>query len=236
MADPKLYRVSALASGFVRMWRGWRVLLPVVVVNAILQALLVWPAFTYDTAWWAVIAAALSAMVFGVAFGLVASTALQVPDGPVGWGAALSRLRANLGPYALWALGWLVLVSVGLALYTIPGLVVAAVLPFLLLAALDGERNPLGANFRALGRRFWRWLVTVAIIGLVLIVGDVMAGLFTFFTRNPLASLVVWLVAGLGAAWITTTWALIYRSAGAHQSPTEAAQTAEPLEPAEAAE
>jgi hypothetical protein len=215
MSDERLYRFSALASGFVRMWRGWRVIVPVVVANAVVQALLVWPPFTYDTGWWTVVSAVISALAFGIAFGLVASTALRVAHGPVSWSAATSILRAHLVGYALWAAAWLLAVSVGLALNTFPGLLIAALTPFLLLAALDGHRNALGRNLRTLGRRFWRWLLTVLIVGIVLFLGDLSAGLFTFFTRNPLASLVVWLVGGLVLAWFTTAWALIYRSAWA---------------------
>jgi hypothetical protein len=215
MSDDRLYRFSALGSGIVRMWRGWRVIVPVVVANALVQALLVWPPFTYDTGWWTVISAVLSALAFGIAFGLVASTALHVTDGPVSWSQATSTLRAHLPGYTVWAAAWLIAVSVGLALNTFPGLLIAALTPFLLLAALDGHRNALGRNLRTLGRRFWRWLLTVLIIGIVLLLGDLSAGLFTFFTRNPLASLVVWLIGGLVLAWFTTAWALIYRSAWA---------------------
>lgn len=213
MSEARLYRVSALFSGFVRMWRGWQVIVPVVVANAVVQALLVWPPFTYDTGWWTVMSAVISAVMFGIAFGLVASTALHVADGPVPWSQATSTLRAHLPSYTLWAVAWLLAVSIGLALNTFPGLIVAALTPFLLLAALDGHRNALGRNLRTLGRRFWRWLLTVVIIGIVLLVGDLSAGLFTFFTRNPLAALVVWLLGGLVLAWFTTAWALIYRSA-----------------------
>ena len=130
-------------------------------------------------------------------------------------------------------LAWLLAVSVGLAFNTVPGLIVAALTPFLLLAALDGHRNALGRNLRTLGRRFWRWLITVVIIGIVLLVGDLSAGLFTFFTRNPLASLVVWLLGGLVLAWFTTAWALIYRSAWAE--PLEAETVPEPEPAPEAA-
>jgi hypothetical protein len=188
--------------------------------NAIVQALLMWPPFTYDAGWWVAVSAVLSALAFGVSFGLVASAALRVADGPVSWSQATGTLRAHLPSYALWAVVWLIAVSVGLALNTFPGLIVAALTPFLLLAALDGHRNALGRNLRTLGRRFWRWLLTVVIIGIVLLVGDLSAGLFTFFTRNPLASLVVWLIGGLVLAWFTTAWALIYRSAWAEPVPT----------------
>ena len=229
MSEARLYRVSALASGLVRMWRGWRVIVPVVVVNAVVQALLVWPPFTYDTGGWTVLSAVLSALAFGISFGLVASTSLHVADGPLSFPQAARNLRAHLLSCALWALAWLLAVSVGLALNTVPGLIVAALTPFLMLAALDGHANALGRNLRTLGRRFWRWLLTVVIIGIVLLVGDLSAGLFTFFTRNPLASLVVWLIGGLALAWFTTAWALIYRSAWAE--PVEAAESVPDPEP-----
>lgn len=215
MTGERLYRVSVLASGAVRMWRGWRVIVPVVIINALVQAALVWPPFTYSALWWTVVSALLSAVAFGVAFGLVAVTALEVPRGHVDWPTAVGRLRARALPYLGWALAWFLAVSVGLALYSVPGLVVVALTPFLLLAVLDGQRNPLGWNVRVIGRRFWRWLVTSALMGAMLLVADLSAGLFTFFTRVPFASLVVWLVAGVVAAWWTTAWALVYRSATA---------------------
>lgn len=221
MSDPRPYRVSALASGFVRMWRGWRVIVPVVVANAIVQALLVWPQSTYDLGWWVILSALLSALAFGVSFGLVAATALEVSDGRVSWQGPVSTLRSHISAYALWAIVWLLAVSVGLALNTVPGLLVAALTPFLLLAALDGQGNALVRNLRTIGRRFWRWLLTAVVIGVMLFISDVSAGLFTFFIRNPLASLTVWLVGGLVIAWVTTAWALIYRSAWAPTPVTE---------------
>lgn len=233
MSSPHLYRVSALASGFVRLWRGWQVIVPVVIVNAIVQALLMWPPFTYDSGVWVVVSAVLSALAFALAYGLVASTALHVADGRVGWSQAVAALRAHLLAYAIWAVAWLVAVSVGLAFDSLPGLIVAALTPFLLLAAIDGHRNAIGRNLRTLRRRFWRWLITAVIIGIVLLVGDLSAGLFTFFTRNPLASLVVWLLGGLVLAWFTTAWALIYRSAWVEpESADDAAESAPADEPA----
>ena len=75
MSGPHLYRVSSLASGFVRMWRGWRVILPVVVANAVVQALLVWPPYTYDSGWWVVVSALISAL----AVGMVLLAAAEAP-------------------------------------------------------------------------------------------------------------------------------------------------------------
>jgi len=221
------YGVSAIASGFVRMWRGWTVIVPVVIVNALLLALLIWPDPIPGQSALPIVLALLDAVVFLIAYGLISATALHVADGKVGWPQALAVLRGNAARYAIWAVGLAVVAIIGRAFYTLPGLLVLALTPFLLLAALDGQANPLAANFRTIGRRFWRWLVTVVIAGLVLAIGSISSGLFTFFTRTPLATLVVWLVAGLVLAWFTTAWALIYRSA--HAEPHEAqAQAQEP--------
>ena len=65
-------------------------------------------------------------------------------------------------------------------------------------------------------------------MGVVLFVADLSAGLFTFFTRNPLASLTVWLLGGLVLSWFTTAWALIYRSAWAEPVEPDLALDAEP--------
>jgi hypothetical protein len=211
----KTYRASALASAFVRMWRGWSVIVPVVVVNALLQALLVWPDAVPSLDGAAVIYAALSAIVLLLAYGLVATTALHVADGRVDWATALTNLRANAARYVIGALLLGLVIAMGLAYYTIPGLVVLGLTPFVLLAAVDGQRNPLAANFRAIGRRFWRWLLTTLVLGVVVGWGVVLAGVTAFFVRGSLASMLVWLVAGLVLVWFTTAWALIYRSANA---------------------
>jgi hypothetical protein len=195
------------------MWRGWAVILPVVVLNAVLQAFLIVPDPTPGLNALAIIIGVLSALVFLGAYALIAATALKVPDGRVGWSTAFGVVRPNAARYAISALALAIVVAIGLALYTVPGLVVVALTPFLLLTALDGQRNPLASNFATIGRRFWRWLVTIAITGLVVVIGWLMAGLFTFFIRGSLASFAVWLVGGLVIAWFTTAWALIYRSA-----------------------
>jgi hypothetical protein len=209
----KTYRRSALASGLVRMWRGWSVVIPVVIANAAVQALLIWPQFELDDAWLNRLAALASAVVFALAFGLVAATALRVPDGRVGWRLATTTLRANGVRYGLWALGLLVALATALALNGAAGLLLLGLTPFLLLAAVDGEHNPLTTNFRTIGRRFWRWLITALIVGVVVVLGTLVSAVTAFFVRGSAASLLVWVVAGLVLTWFTTTWALIYRSA-----------------------
>lgn len=116
------------------------------------------------------------------------------------------------GRYALWAIAWVAVVWVGLLLSPIGALVVAALTVFLLLAALDGQPNPLRTDLLVIGRRFWRWLVTCVIVGVGLVLGSIVSGFTVFFLRPPLAVLIAWVVGGLLAWWITTAWALVYRS------------------------
>jgi len=206
------YRVSALAYGLARMWRAWSVIVPVIVVNALIQALLVWPVIDVSS-WWQVWGLGLvSYAVFVVSYGLLLSALLQVADGPVGWPQTVGRLRAHAGTFALWAVIVTLATALGLMLFVVPGIVVLLLSRFVLLAVLDGHGNPLAANFHVMGERFWRWLATVVITGAVLGLGTFLAGFGNFFLRNPVGPLIVWLVAGLLIAWFSTAFALIYRS------------------------
>lgn len=214
-ASPRTYRLSALASALMRMWRAWTVIVPVVVGNAIVQALLVWPASSMDRGWALVLAALVSAVAFALAFGLVATAALLTPDGRVSCASALSGLRAHRTAYGLWALGLLIAVSIALAVQAAAALVVLAVTPFLLLAAIDGRPNPLMVNMRTIGRRFWRWLGMCVIVGGAVVLGTVFMGVTQFFLRGSFGALVAWLVGGLVLSWFTVAWALVYRNAWA---------------------
>lgn len=214
----KTYRFSCLASGFVRMWRAWAVVIVVVVVNALLQALLIWPPFTYGSGVWTTISAVVSGIVMWIAFGLVAAGALKVADGPVSLRDAASTLRSHARAYLIWSLVWFVAVVIGLALFVVPGVVVIALTPFLALAVLDGQGNPLKANFTALGRKWGRWLVTTVIVVLVLVLAWNVSGFTAFFLRGPLATALIWLVGGWLLAWFLTAYGLIYRSAAVSRS------------------
>lgn len=211
--SPKLYRVSALASGFLRLWRGWKVIVPLIFVNALIQGLLVLPETSVNDVAVNVLLAALSAVVALKSFVVVTEVALRVPDGPVTWPMVFPKLWRSTWVGMLWGALVLIAVSIGFSVYTVPGIVLAAVTPFVVIAAVDGQRNPIAANFRAIGRRFWRWLVTALITGLAITVGYLGSGFVMFFLRGMLGASLIWLAAGFVAAWFVTAWALIYRSA-----------------------
>ena len=211
VAAPKLYRASALASGFVRMWRGWRVLVPVIVLNALIQALLVLPAYSVGAVALNSVFAVLSAFVALASLVLVTIAVQLAVDGTSTWAQVVTADRRRIGRAVLSALVLGLVLAVGFSLWTLPGILIAAITPFVLISAVAGERNPLLANFRTIGRRFWRWLVTALITSALLLVGALGSGFVVFFLRGMLGAGLVWLAVGVVAAWFTTAWTLIYR-------------------------
>lgn len=206
-----LYRVSVLAVGLVRMWRAWQVIVPVVIVNALVQGLLLLPGtLPYLTIPFA-ISALLSFIALAASFGAVAAAMLQAVTGPVSARTAFGTLRARAWALLAWSLGLVVLATLGFALYIIPGFVLLALLPYLLLAVVDGQRNPLAVNVRTIGARWGRWIVTVLAMGLICLVMWLLSALDGFFVTGAPGSVIAWLVLGLVASWFTCAWALVYR-------------------------
>ena len=207
-----LYRVSALATGLARMWRAWRVLLPVVIVNALLQGLLLLPgALPYLTIVF-IVAALLSFIVLVASFGLVAAAMLQAVEGSVSASVAVATLRSRALPLLGWSLGLVLIVTVAFVVFIIPGFLVLALTPYLLLAVIDGRRNPIAVNLRTIGARWGRWLVTVIVIGAICFGLWFMSALNGFFVTGAPGAIIAWLVLGFVSAWFTCAWALIYRS------------------------
>lgn len=207
-----LYRVSVLATGFARMWRAWRLLLPVVVVNALVQGILLLSGVLPYLTIVFVLTALLSFVILVASFGLIAAAMLQAVEGPVSAGAALDTLRDRTWPLLAWSLGLVLVAIAGFAFYIVPGFVILALTPYLLLAVIDGKRNALAVNFRTIGARWGRWLVTVAIMGVVCFVMWFLSALDGFFVTGAPGAIIAWLALGLVSAWFTCAWALIYRS------------------------
>lgn len=209
------YRVSSLAFAFVRMWRGWRVIVPVIVLNALIQAVLVWPPFTYGSGAWTVGAAIVSAIAMAAGFAAIAASGPLVAEGPVHWAPVTGAIRDHALPYLLWTLAWGLAVAIGFALFVVPGLVVIALTPFLAIAVLDGQARPLRTNVEVMRARMGRWLITILIVILLGVICWEISGFLDFFLRDPVAPLLVWLVGGWLVAWFVTAFGLIYRGARA---------------------
>lgn len=185
--------MSAYFVALVRMWRGWAIILPVIVANAILQSLLVLPDLTPNLTLGFVLLAIVSLLVLIVSFALVGSAVLQAAVGRVDARQVLVQARQRLPMLAVWSLGLLIVVLLGLSLWLLPGFIILAITPYLLLAVLDGRSNPLKVNFSVLGRRVGSWLFTVALMGIT--------------------ALVIWGGLGFVSSWFTCAWALIYQPA-----------------------
>lgn len=207
-----LYRVSVLATGFARMWRAWRVLLPVVIVNALVQGILLLSGVLPYLTIVFVLTALLSFVILVASFGLIAAAMLQAVEGPVSPGAAIDTLRDRTWPLLAWSLGLVLVAIAGYAIYVVPGFIVLALTPYLLLSVIDGQRNPIAVNFRTIGGRWGRWLITVVIMGVICFVMWFLSALDGFFVTGAPGAIIAWLVLGLVSAWFTCAWALVYRS------------------------
>lgn len=201
----KEYGWSVLATGLARMWRGFLPFILVAVVNALVQASLL----GLSPFW---LALGISAAVLLIAFALMA----HIADRSVRERSGIGDLRgARLARFAAWVVGWTVVVSIGLAFYFWPGVILLALTPFVPGAASAGARNPLSANFSAIRQRPVRWLVTILVTLVVLLVMWLISGLNAFFVRGWVASFSTWLIVGFVAAWLLTAWSALFRSTAA---------------------
>jgi hypothetical protein len=207
-----LYRVSILATGFGRMWRAWRVIIPVVIINAVLQGLLLFPGILPYLSLAFIVVALLSLVVLIGSFGLVAAATLQAVEGAVSAATALTTVRARLLPLLGWGIALALVATLGFALYVLPGFIILALTPYLLLAVIDGRRNPVAVNVRTIGARWGRWLITVLIMGVLCFVLWFLAALDGFFVTGAPGAIIAWLALGLVSSWFTCAWALVYRS------------------------
>ena len=220
-ATPRLYRRSALVAGARVAARAWRVLLPVVVLQAVAQALLVLPDSVPGQSVAAAVLALVSFLVLAAALAAAASGVLGSVDGSRGWAPVLVRVRSRGPVLALWFLAWLVAVSVGLALWTVPGVLVVLLTPYLFLAAIDRGAKALTVNLAVIRARPGRWLVTSALTGGLVGLSWLLAAVDGLFLPGPASALLTWLWGGLMATWILAAWAVVYRSTPAGAAPPQ---------------
>ncbi len=215
MSTVVTYRISALTRAWVCLGRSSSIVFPVIVINAALQALLLLPGFLPGVNLAFIVAAVLSYLILVACYTVAATAILAAIDGGISGGsgvrAALADSPARFPAVLGWSLLLLLATIIGLSLYVVPGLIVLAVLPFLLIAVIDRRSNPLAANFATLGKRWGRWLLTIVIMAALCGALWLMATVTGFFIGGALGALIAWLVLGVIAAWFTAAWALIYR-------------------------
>lgn len=221
---PRRYGRSVLVAGLRGVVRGWRVVLPVVVVGALLQALLVLPNPLPGLSAYAGVLAAASFLVLLVSASLLTASGLEAVDGSVRWAAAWSRARRSAGWFALWFVVLVLVAAVGLMLWTWPGLVWLALTPYVLPAASDGRRGALLADLRALAARPGRWLVTTLLVAAVCGVAWLLGAVTGFFVGGAVGAAITWLWFGVLGAWFLASWSALWRSTpvGAAEDPARA--------------
>ncbi len=203
---------DAPAAGLRNAVRASAVVGPVVVVHAALQAVLVAPGYP-DGATLALIGTAVaSLLVLLVGLTLLLSAAtVAAGHGRIRWSGVLAHWRSRGAPTAGWAVLLLVAIGMGAALWTVPGLLVAAATPYLLVAAAAGPGNPIAANLRGWRRRPGRTLAAVVVTGVVLALCWLTSALVVFFVRGSAAAALLWLLIGAVGAWLAFGWAVAYR-------------------------
>lgn len=211
-ASEREYGFSALFSALGRMWRGTAPALVAIVLNALVQSLLTYwnPSIGLNFGYIVALVLSFAALVF--CGGLLARTALGSVQGKVSLGDAMAGTVANLPTIVLWLTVLVVLVTIGTLLHPVVAWLILAVLAFVPLAAADGKANALGVNFKALGERWGRWLLTVVVVLIIAVVIFLLSAVNVLFVKGFPASLISWLAYGLLAWWILTAWAEIYRS------------------------
>ncbi len=227
----KQYGFSVLVSGFGHMFRGFLPFTVVAVVNAVIQALLIW---SNPMAEWSpgfIALAVISFLVLLLAFSAMNGIALHTASkGRVKLAEGLSSTTKSLGNFTVWSVLLFALVMVGLIINPFISLLVLFIFPFLTLAAKDGKKNALGANFRTIGGHPFRWIITTVILGIAVIVGYLISAAFGFFISGVLGSLFTWAVWGVIAAWTLSSLAALYRSGRAGAPDDEVEGSAAPAE------
>ena len=210
--SPARYGFSALLSAIPVMGRAAPAALLLIVGNAVVQAGLMYVNAPSGFSPGFLASFAVSVLATLALYAVLAASALAAVDGGAPLSAVLARVRRNAGGFTIWvALQWVAVVAVSL-IHPFLIMLVAVLTPFLPLAAMDGQGNALGANFRAVGARFGRWLVTTVALLIAGVVLFLLSVANTLFVQGTPASAIFWLAIGVVAWWLLTAWALVYRN------------------------
>lgn len=209
----KYYGFSVIFAGIKGLFRGYLPFLVVILVNAVVQAVLIGtmnalPGFSASFIFSLIISA--SSLWIGLYF--LCQTALATPFGRVSLRQGTRVDGRGLLVFTGWVVVLYVVLMVLLILYVPLGLLWLVVTSFVALAATDGKTNAIGANFRVIGNRFFRWLITIVILSILLLFVYLIQVMFGFFIGSWLGSGLGWVVNGIIAAWFLSALAALYRS------------------------
>ncbi|MDQ1247607.1 MAG: hypothetical protein QG597_1978 [Actinomycetota bacterium] len=209
-SDARFYRFSVMLTGALRMWRATRVTLPVILLNAVLQGVLILPtqsAFTGLTLALTALGSALAlvATLAVVTAGALDSFGLVHPN----WDGVRRRLAASWVPFVGWTCALFVVVVAGFALWTWPGALLLALGLFVPLSAMD-RASPLRATWLIIRRRPVRWAVTVLVVLALGLVAYLSRAVLWFFVPQFVGVAIAGLVWGVLVWWVSTGLAALY--------------------------
>ena len=209
-AAPRTYRFSTLFTGLGRMWRAWRITLPIIVVNALVQGLLILPTQSAYSLWTLTVTALASAVVLLATFGVMVAAALEShPPARPTWEHVRERLAAAWLPFAGWTAALFVVTAIGLAFWTWPGMIVLAIGLFVPLCALD-RTSPVSSSWKIMRQRPLRWLITVVLILAMGSLAFLLTAVLWFFVPLYVGVALGCLFWGLLVWWWSTSLAALY--------------------------
>lgn len=190
---------------------GWAVFVPVVIVAAALQALLVIadPAVEPTTGFVLLVVASALVLVIEVWCIAGAACAPASASPSEAWRKVIRR------PILLgWASGLIVLLGLAavFALALVPLLLLVGVL--LLPPVAAGARNPLTASVAAVRRHPWRFVLLVLGVALAIVLGWVVSLLLGFFVTGVVAAFVTWLWIGASTVLVLLQSRALFRASG----------------------
>ena len=162
-----IYRVSALGRAALTMWRGWVVLVPVTLLNAVIQAAISSAAYSPESVVPNIVQSIVSALIALGAIAFLSASALSAVRGEVSWRKITRVIADHWRQFLAWALALGAIAIIGFSLWTAPGILVLALTPYVLIAVWSGSTKPLAQNFALIKLRFSRWLITTIIIVLL---------------------------------------------------------------------
>jgi hypothetical protein len=212
-AKQKEYGFSVLVTGFARMWRGFVPGALAVLLNATIQAALVREDPVIGEGGFEVyLLAILSGVALLLTSAILTATALESVRGRAGIKDVTSRTLSNIAGYTVWSVGLWAVAMIGFLLFTIPGIIILALTPFVTVAAMDGQGNALAANLKAISARPIRWAITIIVVGAIAAILWLLSAVNAFFITGVVASFAAVLVIGFVVWWLQTSWACLYRS------------------------
>lgn len=194
------------------MAAAWRMAIPVVLLNAVIQALLLVVDPSPPLTWWIWPLAFVSFAAIVVTLAVILAALLLGARGECSWRATASLVRSRLLPMILFTAGLVIATVIGLALWVLPGLIVLALTPYLLIAVMAGSAHPIRSNLRAIRARWGRWILMLLVTGTV--AGALWGGsaLVAFFVPGTVGTFLTWLAIGLVGTALVQMWCRAWRS------------------------